>query len=42
MYDCVDIYSDEHPGPSKRAKKTVLVETNKVLLKVSLYFKYQK
>ena len=30
-----DIYSDQHPGPSKRAKKTVQVETNKVLLKVS-------
>jgi len=30
-----DIYSDEHPGPSKRAKKTVQVETNIVLLKES-------
>jgi len=30
-----DIYSDQHPGPSKRAKKTVQVETNKVLLKES-------
>ena len=28
-----DIYSDEFPGPSKRAAKTVKVETNKVLLK---------
>ncbi len=28
-----DIYSDEYPGPSKRATKTVEVETTKVLLK---------
>lgn len=28
-----DIYSDEFPGPSKRASQTVKVETNKVLLK---------
>ncbi|CAG2114235.1 unnamed protein product, partial [Medioppia subpectinata] len=28
-----DIYSDEYPGPSKRASKTVEVETTKVLLK---------
>eukprot|EP00096_Caligus_rogercresseyi_P005437 TRINITY_DN208_c0_g1_i3.p1 TRINITY_DN208_c0_g1~~TRINITY_DN208_c0_g1_i3.p1 ORF type:complete len:579 (+),score=208.47 TRINITY_DN208_c0_g1_i3:405-2141(+) len=27
-----DVYSDEHPGPSKRIKKTVQVETNKVVL----------
>ena len=30
----LDIYSDQYPGPSKRAKKTVDVETTKVLLKV--------
>jgi septin 7 len=30
-----DIYSEQYPGPSKRAKKTVQVETNKVLLKES-------
>ena len=28
-----DIYSSEHPGPSLRVKKTVAVETSKVLLK---------
>jgi len=28
-----DIYSSTYPGPSKRLKKTVSVETNKVLLK---------
>ncbi|KAJ8673440.1 hypothetical protein QAD02_004702 [Eretmocerus hayati] len=28
-----DIYSPEHPGPSLRMKKTVAVETSKVLLK---------
>lgn len=28
-----DIYSAEHPGPSLRMKKTVAVETSKVLLK---------
>ncbi|XP_013782898.1 septin-7-like [Limulus polyphemus] len=28
-----DIYSNEHPGPSNRPKKTVQVETTKVLLK---------
>ncbi|XP_043278248.1 septin-7 isoform X4 [Venturia canescens] len=28
-----DIYSAEHPGPSLRVKKTVAVETSKVLLK---------
>jgi len=28
-----DIYSNDHPGPSQRVKKTVQVETNKVLLK---------
>jgi len=28
-----DIYSEQHPGPSKRAKKTVEVETTNVLLK---------
>lgn len=28
-----DIYSNEYPGPSKRATKTVAVETTKVLLK---------
>ncbi|XP_076339214.1 septin-7-like isoform X2 [Tachypleus tridentatus] len=28
-----DIYSDEHPGPSHRPKKTLQVETTKVLLK---------
>merc|ERR1711962_1270745 len=28
-----DIYSDTHPGPSHRLKKTVQVETHKVLLK---------
>jgi len=28
-----DIYSDKYPGPTKRAKKTVQVETSKVLLK---------
>uniref|UniRef100_A0A0K2U911 Septin-type G domain-containing protein n=1 Tax=Lepeophtheirus salmonis TaxID=72036 RepID=A0A0K2U911_LEPSM len=27
-----DVYSEEHPGPSKRIKKTVQVETNKVVL----------
>ena len=31
----VDIYCEQYPGPSKRAKKTVQVETNKVLLKVT-------
>jgi len=30
-----DIYCEQYPGPSKRAKKTVQVETNKVLLKES-------
>jgi len=28
-----DVYSNEHPGPSHRVKKTVQVETTKVLLK---------
>ncbi|KAJ9579125.1 hypothetical protein L9F63_024770, partial [Diploptera punctata] len=28
-----DIYSTEYPGPSHRIKKTVQVETTKVLLK---------
>ncbi|XP_075216307.1 septin 7-like protein pnut isoform X2 [Lycorma delicatula] len=28
-----DVYSNEHPGPSHRVKKTVQVETSKVLLK---------
>lgn len=28
-----DVYSDEYPGPSKRATQTVAVETTKVLLK---------
>ncbi|XP_066963307.1 septin-7 isoform X6 [Macrobrachium rosenbergii] len=28
-----DIYSNDHPGPSHRVKKTVAVETTKVLLK---------
>lgn len=28
-----DIYSAEYPGPSHRIKKTVAVETSKVLLK---------
>ncbi|XP_046661513.1 septin-7-like isoform X9 [Homalodisca vitripennis] len=28
-----DIYSNDHPGPSQRVKKTVQVETSKVLLK---------
>lgn len=28
-----DIYSAEHPGPSLRVKKTVQVETSKILLK---------
>ena len=28
-----DIYSAEHPGPSLRMKKTVAVETSRVLLK---------
>lgn len=28
-----DIYSDEYPGPSKRATQTIAVETTKVLLK---------
>lgn len=28
-----DIYSNEHPGPSLRVKKTVAVETSKCLLK---------
>lgn len=28
-----DIYSSEYPGPSLRVKKTVAVETSKVLLK---------
>lgn len=28
-----DIYSAEYPGPSLRVKKTVAVETSKVLLK---------
>ncbi|KAG8192484.1 hypothetical protein JTE90_018010 [Oedothorax gibbosus] len=30
-----DIYSSEHPGPSHRIKKTLQVETSKVLLKES-------
>lgn len=30
-----DVYSTEYPGPSKRAKKTVQVETSQVLLKES-------
>ena len=30
-----DIYSSAYPGPSARIKKTVAVETNKVLLKES-------
>ena len=30
-----DIYSTAYPGPSARIKKTVAVETNKVLLKES-------
>ncbi len=30
-----DIYSGEYPGPSERIKKTVQVETTKILLKVS-------
>ena len=36
MNCCADIYCEQYPGPSKRAKKTVQVETNKVLLKVSI------
>lgn len=28
-----DVYSPEHPGPSQRLKKTVAVETSRVLLK---------
>lgn len=30
-----DLYSDEHPGPSLRVKKTVKVETTKILIKES-------
>jgi septin 7 len=30
-----DVYSTEYPGPSYRLKKTVAIETNKVLLKES-------
>jgi septin 7 len=30
-----NIYSDEFPGPSQRLQKTVKVEANKVLIKVT-------
>ena len=32
---CPDIYSDIYPGPTKRAKQTVQVETSQVLLQES-------